>query len=46
MRLTKKQTAPDFSRYDLYDIAINSQALRGKKVLSSFYEIRRKTSHL
>ncbi len=37
MRLTKKQTAPDFSRYDLYDIAINSQELRGKKVLLSFY---------
>lgn len=37
MRLTAQQIAPHFTSYDLYDMAINSQQLRGKKVLLSFY---------
>lgn len=37
MHLTQGQTAPDFSRHDLYDMPLGLQQLKGKKVLLSFY---------
>lgn len=37
MRLTAQKIAPHFTSYDLYDMTINSQQLRGKKILLSFY---------
>ena len=37
MRLTQGQLAPAFATTDLYDAAISSHELKGKKVLLSFY---------
>jgi peroxiredoxin Q/BCP len=37
MRLTQGQIAPTFATTDLYDAAISSNELKGKKVLLSFY---------
>jgi thioredoxin-dependent peroxiredoxin len=37
MHLTQNQIAPEFNAYDLYDMPLNLQHLKGKKVLLSFY---------
>ena len=37
MHLTQNQIAPEFNTYDLYDMPLNLQHFKGKKVLLSFY---------